>query len=70
MIRKVLTLIAMLISSISFAHDANNPIDNEIMDKIEANKNRCVYGYSEDKIYLNPSRIRSLENFIVCGMEQ
>ncbi len=49
MIRKVLVLIAVLVSTISFAHEANYPIDNEIVDKIEANKNACVRGYSEDQ---------------------
>jgi hypothetical protein len=46
-----------LASGTCLAHEAHNPIDNELLDKIEANKYTCVSGYSEDRIYLNPTRI-------------
>jgi len=68
MIRKVLTLIAIFISSISFADEASNSIDNEVMDKIEANKNICVSGYSEDRVYLNPNRIFPTEEGVYLNL--
>ncbi len=68
MISKVLTFIAVLASSTSFAHEANNPIDNELMDKIEANKNTCVCGYFEDKLYLHPNRIFPTEQGIYLNL--
>ena len=68
MICKVLTLIAILASSICFAYGPNNPIHNEILDKIEANKNICVYGYSEDRIYLNPNRIFPTEQGVYLNL--
>ncbi len=57
MISKILTFIAILASSTCLAHEENNPIDNGLMDKIEANKYTCVSGCSEDRVYLNPNRI-------------
>jgi hypothetical protein len=57
MIRKIFTHIAILVSSTCLAHEANNPVDNGLMDKIEANKYTCISGYSEDKVYLDPSKI-------------
>lgn len=68
MIRTVLTLIAVLMSGSSFAHETNKFIDKELMDKIEANKNTCVYGYFEDKLYLNPDRIFPTEQGIYLNL--
>jgi hypothetical protein len=68
MIRKILTIIAVLVSSVCLAHEANTLIDNKVMDKIEANKNTCVYGYSEDRLYLNPNRIFPTEQGIYLNL--
>jgi hypothetical protein len=68
MISKILTFIAAFISSICFAHEAHYPLDNGIMDKIEANKNTCVCGYSEDRVYLNPNRIFPTEQGIYLSL--
>lgn len=57
MIGKIPTLIAILASSIGFAQDATDVLDDGIIDQIVANKNTCAVGCSENKIYLNPSRI-------------
>lgn len=57
MISKFLTLMAVLVSSICLANEAYIPLDNEVMDKIEANKNTCVAGYTENRIYLHSDRI-------------
>lgn len=68
MIRTVLTLIAVLISGTSFAHEVNKFIDKELMDKIEANKNTCVSRYFKDKLYLNPDRIFPTEQGIYLNL--
>jgi hypothetical protein len=68
MISKVLTLIAVLVSSTCLAHEASNLTDNETMSKIEANKNVCVYGYSENRLYLNPNRIFPTEQGIYLNL--
>ncbi len=68
MIGKTLTLIAILASSIGFAQDAIDPIDNQIIDEIVANKNTCVVGYSEDRIYLNPNRIFPTEQGLYLNL--
>lgn len=65
MLRKMLTLIAVLASSIGFAQDAKeNPIINEIL----ANEENCVVGCSEDRIYLNPSRIHLTEQGLYLNL--
>ena len=68
MINKILTVIAILASSTCLAYEVNNSIDNELMDKIEANKNICVAGRSEDRVYLNPSRIFPTEQGVYLNL--
>ena len=68
MIGKTLTLIAILASSIGFAQEANDTIDSRIIDGIVANKNTCVVGCSEDRIYLNPDRIFPTEQGLYLNL--
>lgn len=53
----ILTLIAILASSIGFAQDAVDALNDGAIDEIVSNKNTCVVAFSEDRIYLDPSRI-------------
>lgn len=57
MIRNTIAFIAILISSICFAQEEVDNLDVGIIDAIIANRNTCVVGNSEDKIYLDPNRI-------------
>jgi len=54
MLRKTLTLIAFLASSVGFAQAAT---ENQVIDKILANEKTCVIGSFEDRIYLNTNRL-------------
>jgi hypothetical protein len=68
MISRILTLIAILASSIGFAQEANDTIDSQIIDEIVANKSTCVVGCSEDRIYLNPNRIFPTEHGLYLNL--
>ena len=68
MIRKTLTLIAILASSIGFAQDTIDILDDGIIDEIVANKNTCVVGSSKDRIYLNPNRIFPTEKGLYLNL--
>lgn len=66
--KKILSLIVALTSNLCFAYESNNFFDNEVMDKIEANKNTCVYGYTENKVYLKPDRIFPTEQGVYLNL--
>lgn len=68
MIWKTLALIAILASSIGFAQDAIDPIDDQIINEIVTNKNTCVVGCTEDRIYLNPDRLFPTEQGLYLNL--
>jgi hypothetical protein len=68
MLRKVLTLTAILACSIGFAQDAADAIDNRIIDGILANKKTCMMSCSEDRIYLNTSRLLPTEQGLYLNL--
>jgi hypothetical protein len=68
MISKVLTLIVVLTSSLCFARDTVDDLDDGIINEIVSNKNTCVVDCSEDKIYLNPNRIFPTEQGLYLNL--
>lgn len=67
MIRKTLTLVAVLASSICFAHEANNTMDNGLNDEIAANKNQNLLGSSDERIILGSYQgVQDEVNFVSC----
>lgn len=65
---KILAVIAVFVSTLCVASEADNLTYNEILHKIEANKNTCVSARSEDRIYLNPKRIFPTEQGIYLNL--
>lgn len=68
MMAKFFMVMAIFIFSFSFAHQVDRSAYNEILDKIEANKNICVDGVSEDRIYLKPDRLFPTEQGIYLNL--
>jgi hypothetical protein len=57
MVGKILKYFYVLATCTCFAHDVSDTIDDGIIHQIAANKNTCVIGVAEERIYLNPNRI-------------
>lgn len=58
----------LFVSSFVYANDVPFSEDNEILDKIEANKTSCVAGYTENRIYLYPDRIVPTEKGLYLNL--
>jgi hypothetical protein len=68
MIRKTLTVIAVVTSALCFAQEVDDILDDGIMSEIVANKNTCVVGSSEDRIYLDHNRIFPTEQGLYLNL--
>lgn len=68
MMTKILAAVVIFASNFCAASEADNQTYNEILHKIEANKNTCVSSRSEDRIYLNPDRIFPTEEGLYLNL--
>jgi NADH pyrophosphatase NudC (nudix superfamily) len=67
MIKKVLMVIGLLATGLCHAYNIHE-LNDESFSQIMANENRCVKGFSEEKIYLNPDKIHATENGIFVNL--